>query len=196
MKYTIIFILAILLITSVGCFYTGSGNIVEKKFDINTFDKIEASDGFKINISQGDIFSVVVKIDDNMVDHLVVTRENDTLKLEMNPKGGFRNIFTLKAEVTLPKLTSLVLNNGAHATATGSGEEIYIEINNGCIVDLAAFRVKNAIVNVNNGSQITINVIDSLIAKADNGSKVHYLGNPKDLKKEESNGSEITPVNK
>ena len=194
MKRTIILIIAVLLILSVGCTYSGSGNVVETKLDITGFDKIEAFDGFSVNITQGDTFSVVISIDDNLVEHLGVVKRGDTLKLDMASTKSFRNVTTLKAEVTMPELTSVILNDGASATASGTGEEIYIEANDGCNADLSAFQVKSATVKADDGSGITVNVSGSLKAEARDGSKVYYLGDPADLDTDASDGGKVAPV--
>jgi len=191
MKRTIILVIAVLLILSVGCTYSGSGNVVETKLDITGFDKIEAFDGFSVNITQGDTFSVVISIDDNLVEHLGVVKRGDTLKLDMASTKSFRNVTTLKAEVTMPELTSVILNDGANASASGTGEEIYIEANDGCNADLSAFKVKKATAKADDGSSVTVNVTDSLTAKATDGSKVYYLGDPTDLTTDASDGGDV-----
>jgi hypothetical protein len=191
MKRIIILILAVLLVLSVGCSYSGSGNVVETELDITGFDKIEAFDGFSVNITQGDTFSVVVSVDDNLVEHLAVVKKGDTLKLDMAPTKSFRNVTALKAEITMPELTSVVLNDGAHVNGSGSGDELYIEANDGCSADLSAFQVKSATVKADDGSQVTVNASDSLTAKATDGSQVYYLGNPTDLNTDASDGGDV-----
>ena len=191
MKRIIILVLAVILVLSVSCSYSGSGNVVETKLDISGFDKIEAFDGFSVNITKGDTFSVVISIDDNLVEHLSVVKKGDTLKLDMASTKSFRNVTTLKAEVTMPELTSVILNDGARATASGTGEEIYIEANDGCNADLSAFEVKKATAKADDGSEITVNASDSLIAEATDGSKVYYLGDPTDLTTDASDGGDV-----
>ncbi len=193
MKRTVILSLVALFILLVGCSYTGSGNVVETKLDITGFDKIEAFDGFTVNITQGDTFSIVVSIDDNLVEHLGVVKKGDTLKIDMASTKSFKDITTLKAEVTMPELTSLILNDGADATASGSGEELYVEANDGCDADLSAFQVKSATVKADNGSNVTVNASDSLTAEANNGSSVYYLGDPADFTTDAANGGKVVP---
>ena len=88
----------------------------------------------------------------------------------------------------------MILNDGAGATASGSGEEIYVEADDGCDADLSAFKVKNASVKAIDGSQVTVNVSGSLDATADDGSSVYYLGNPTDLTTDATDGSKVEPV--
>ena len=195
-KFAAFTLLSILFILAVGCSFSESGIIVEKKFDISDFNKIEASDGFKIQINQGASYSVSVSTNDNILKDLVVTREVDTLKLEMSHSKGSKTTSTLKAEVTMPELVGLFLNDGASAIAIGSGQEIVIEMDTGSYADFSAFQVNDAYVSVNNGSQITVNAINNLDAIANNGSKIYYLGNPESLSKDASTAGTIAPVSK
>jgi len=194
MKRTIIFVLAVLVALSVGCTFSGSGNVIEHKIDVTDFTKIEAFDGFKVNITQGDTFSVVVSIDDNLVEHLGVVKKGDTLKFDMASNKSFGKITTLKAEVTMPELKSVIVNDGANITATGSGEEIYIEADDGAGADLSAFQVKSATVKADDGSKVTVNVSGSLTAEAHDGSQVYYLGDPTDLNTDASDGGKVAPA--
>ena len=53
----------------VGCgvvSVTGSGNVVTKEFPITDFDKLDVSEGFQVDVSQGDTYRVVIRIDDNI----------------------------------------------------------------------------------------------------------------------------------
>lgn len=191
MKRIIILVLVVLLALSVGFASTGSGKVVAHEVDVNGFDKIEARDGFTVNISQGDTFSVVVHIDDNLVEHLQVVKKGDTLVVDMSSFSSHKDVTAMRAEVTMPELTSLILKNGAHATASGSGEELYVEVSDGSGADISAFLVENAIVKAYDGSRVTVNVSDSLTAGAYNGSQVYYLGNPTDLTTDAANGGKV-----
>jgi hypothetical protein len=73
-KMLVLFVLVVLL---VGCTppissIRGSGNVVTREEDISGFDRVDASHAFKVDISQGETFSVVIRVDDNLLDKLVV----------------------------------------------------------------------------------------------------------------------------
>jgi len=99
---------------------TGSGNIVTQEENITGFDKVDVSQAFKVNISQGDTFRVVIRIDDNLVEYLEVVKRGNTLTIGLKP-GRPYNIrkATMEAEVTMPDLTGLELSGASHATITG-----------------------------------------------------------------------------
>jgi serine/threonine-protein kinase len=99
---------------------TGSGNVVAQEKDITGFDKVDVSQAFKVEIRQGDTFKVVIRIDDNLVEHLEVVKEGKTLKIGLKPVRIY-NIrqATMEAQVTMPELTGLELSGASHGTITG-----------------------------------------------------------------------------
>jgi hypothetical protein len=107
---------------SMGNAVTGSGHTVAKPFDLAGFSKLSAGSAFQVNVTQGASYSVVVTIDDNLVEYLDVTKSGDTLRLSLKPDVGMRNA-TLQAQVTMPELTGLDLSGAAHTTLAGFSSE-------------------------------------------------------------------------
>ena len=99
---------------------TGSGNVVTQEEAFTGFDKVDVSHAFTVDISQGESFRVVVRVDDNLVEHLEVVKQGDTLKIGLEPTP-FRNVrdATMEAEVTMPELTGLELSGASDVTITG-----------------------------------------------------------------------------
>ena len=97
---------------------TGSGNVVTQEEAISGFDKVEVSHAFKVNISQGETFSVVVHIDDNLLQYLEVVKQGSTLKIGLKTERISRDT-TREAEVTMPDLTGLDLRGASQVTLTG-----------------------------------------------------------------------------
>jgi len=98
---------------------TGSGNVVSQEVNISGFDMVDISHAFEVDIGQSDTFSVIVRVDDNLVEHLNVVRQGNTLKIGFKPGTAFafRNA-TLEAIVTMPELTGLDLSGASQATIT------------------------------------------------------------------------------
>ena len=64
-KIVVLFLAAVLL---AGCglrTITGSGDLVTQEEAITGFDKLDISHGFDVDVSQGDAFSVVIRVDDS-----------------------------------------------------------------------------------------------------------------------------------
>ena len=180
MKNAIILVLFFLGVISVGCTQltiSGSGNVVTQEEAINGFDRLDVNQGFQVAVSQGDTFSVVIRVDDNLVEHLQVVKEGSTLKIGLEQNRIYGSS-TLQAEITMPELTGLELSGGSRISVSGSGEDIAIDASGGSGADLASFSVVNANVDANGGSQVTVNVSGTLNVDASGGSQVYYLGNP------------------
>jgi len=117
-----IFILLIAFAMLVGCTLipiTGSGNEVTQEEPITGFDKVDISYSFEVKLSQGESFSVVIRVDDNLVEHIQVVKEGSTLKIGLKPNSPDIQSATLQAEVTMPELTRLDMSGSSHATITG-----------------------------------------------------------------------------
>jgi hypothetical protein len=119
-KILVLFLSVALLVgcTLPGNIITGSGNVVTQEEAINGFDKVEVSHTFNVDISQGETFSVVVNMDDNLLQYLEVVKQGSTLKIGLKTDRISRDS-TLEAEVTLPGLTGLNLSGASHANITG-----------------------------------------------------------------------------
>jgi hypothetical protein len=118
-----IFILFIALVMVIGCTQipiTGSGNVVTQEEPISGFDKVDISQSFEVDISQGENFSVIIRVDDNLVEHLQVVKQDNTLKIGLKPNRNYTaSNATLEAEVTMPELTGLDLSGASQATIAG-----------------------------------------------------------------------------
>ncbi len=177
---------------------TGSGNVVTQEVAITGFDRLEVSEGFQVDVSQGDSFSVVIRVDEDLLDDLQVVKEGSTLKIGLQPGRSYnlKNV-TLEADITMPELTgadlaggshlngeveigdvTFNLSGGSHVTLSGSAGNLMIDANGGSHVKLADLAVVDANVEANGGSHVTVNPSSTLDVVAKGGSHVTYLGNP------------------
>lgn len=106
------------LIPASGPVIEGSGTLVTREFDLAGFDKVDVSYATRVNISQGDSFSVVVSIDDNVLEYLQVEKQGSTLKIGLDPRRNYRDT-RATAEVTMPELTGLELSGASRGTISG-----------------------------------------------------------------------------
>lgn len=121
MKYLVFFLVTSVILAAgiSGCgleerIIAGSGNIVTQEEDFTDFNRVEASHSFKLDIQQGDSYEVTIRIDDNLLDNLEVTNQNNTLKI-----GLVRNIVvsnaTMEADITMPELVDIGLSGASEA---------------------------------------------------------------------------------
>ena len=96
----------------------GSGNVVTNSMEISGFTRIEAGDSFQVNITQSEDYSVIIKADDNLVEHLDVRLVDDTLVVNMVPGKSARHA-TLEAEISLPELKGVRFRGGSRGILHG-----------------------------------------------------------------------------
>jgi len=194
MKTKLAIFLFILIALTAACSQvtSGSGEIVSQEMDLTGFDQLDISQGFNVEVSQGDEFSVVVRIDDNIVEYLQVEKTGDTLKIGLEG-NRINDASTLQAEITMPSLTGLEVSEGSVVTVSGNGDEISIDASGGSDADLASFSVVNANIVASGGSEVTINASGILNADASGSSHVYYLGSPTMGQIEASSFSGVDP---
>jgi len=112
-----------------GCALIG-GNVVTREEAFTGFDKVDVSHAFQVDISQGDTFSVVIRIDDNLVQYLEVVKEGNTLKIGLKPGWEPIQPRTEEAKITMPELTGLILSGACRGTITGfkSAEDLSLSV--------------------------------------------------------------------
>jgi len=94
---------------------TGSGNVVTQEEAISDFDKVDISHSFVVDIKQGENFSVIIRVDDNLVEQLQVEKFGSTLKIGLKPGISIVSNATLEAEITMPELAGLDLSGASDA---------------------------------------------------------------------------------
>lgn len=97
---------------------TGSGTVVSREYDFTDFDELEFDHAFHAVVTQGDTYSVVVRIDDNLVDRLLVEQEGNRVKIGLQPDTRFTRA-TMEAEITLPRLSRLSADGAAQVQLDG-----------------------------------------------------------------------------
>ncbi len=99
---------------------SGSGKTVTLDFALDDFTRVSVGSAFKLDITQGDAFSIQVEVDDNLEQYLDVKRSGDTLEIGLKPRLGilFGNT-TLRAWVTMPQLTGLEASGASNCRISG-----------------------------------------------------------------------------
>jgi hypothetical protein len=104
-----------------GTTITGSGNVVTREEQITGFEKLESGWAFHLEITQGETFKVLVRVDDNLLEHVQVSKESGTLFVGLKEDSRQLNIkdATLEATITMPALTGLELSGASRANISG-----------------------------------------------------------------------------
>lgn len=109
---------------------TGSGNVVTKEFDLTGFDQVEVSGAFVAHITRGDSFSVVVRVDEKLEEHLRVQLAGRTLEVGLAPNLSILGTATREVEITMPELTGLELSGATQGRISGfdSTADLSVEV--------------------------------------------------------------------
>ncbi len=102
------------ILANVITFSSIVSDIARITFDYADFTEISVSGIFHVDIKQGNDFSVVVTVDEDVVDELVVTQSGSRLSIGLQDTGD--HIETIHAVVTLPLLSSIDLSGVTHVT--------------------------------------------------------------------------------
>ena len=195
-----------------GVGITGSGNFVTETYDYMDFEAIEARNGIQVEVTQGAEYSISVKIDDNLLEKLDVSKVGNTLNIKLEP-GQYTGAHAI-ATVTMPELTRLDLatgsygkiydftvNNdlnidvsaGSHLIMSGTGMDITLGVTAGSHANLSEFKATNVDTSYSGGSHGSVYSSGNLDAEISSGSQVSYYGNPDLGRITVSTGSSLTP---
>ncbi len=107
----------------------GSGNVITKNYDFSDFDQVVIANAFRAEVTAGDGYMVEVTVDDNLVEHLRVEQKGDTVTISLEPNLSLNNT-TLRARITLPKLTGLDASGASRVDVSGfdSTNDVWVTV--------------------------------------------------------------------
>jgi len=109
----------------------GSGNMVTMEESFSDFDSVKVSHAFRVDITRGERFGVVVRVDDNLVQYLDVARRGQTLVIGLKPdlRSSLRGV-AMEAQACMPDLTGLDLSGASKVTIGGfrSDRDLDVEL--------------------------------------------------------------------
>ena len=108
----------------------GSGRIVTEEFDIRGFSKLEVSHAFQVEVVRSSSYRVVIRVDDNLQEHLQVEKKRDTLVVGLKPSRSYnlRNT-TLEAEIQLPELEMIDASGASEVRISGFSSSKDFQVN-------------------------------------------------------------------
>jgi len=110
-------ILLFTVFTLASCDYTsGSGNIVTETRKTESFDAISVGGSFEVEIKTGDVTSVVVEADDNIMKYIKTTVSGNTLKINTEDMHNYSDVH-MKVIITAPSVTSIKASASAEIVA-------------------------------------------------------------------------------
>jgi hypothetical protein len=106
----------------------GSGRSASKSWNIADFTALKVEDGFRAEITKGNRFSVTTSADDNVIEHVQVEKDGDTLTVRLTPKVNVHRKRPLTAAFTLPVLRALILRDTSKAVLEGFRSEASLKL--------------------------------------------------------------------
>jgi hypothetical protein len=95
----------------------GSGNLETEQYAFANFTRVEISSAFEFQIRQSSSYGINVTADDNVIDHVQISQDGQTLKIRVGGVPSFRRV-TLKASVTMPQLDGLTVSGASSGTVS------------------------------------------------------------------------------
>ena len=198
-------------IAVVGVGLPGSGVSKTENREVGDFDRISMEEIGTLNVTIGDTASVAITTDDNLLEYIETTVDDDgRLKIRnsemLNPDVG------LVVDVVVPDLTSveiagavtlnlfdyegesldLELNGACGVTAFGTVRRLDIELNGACRASLKKLESENANVEINGTGSAEVFASKSIDAEASGFAGITCYGNPEDVEKEANGISRVT----
>lgn len=159
MKNSLKLVLALLAIGLTSCngnVNIGSGNIITEKRNITeNFDKIEASSGVNVFITQGTTEDVVVETDDNVMKYVITKVENGTLIIKV--KRNTNIMSSIDVKVQMPNIAGLKASSGAtiETQNTIRGTSLDMKSSSGSDIQ-AVIEYEDVICETSSGSTLTV----------------------------------------
>ncbi|MFC2035777.1 head GIN domain-containing protein [Chloroflexota bacterium] len=162
------------LLLTVGCQgVVGSGNLVIKTYDYSNFTTVEAHQGFRVELTRSNDFSVEITIDDNLVEYLKIDKSGNTLILELQ-QNRFYTSSTLSAKVSMPDINKIDLSGGSRVNTTGFNlsHDLSLELSGGSRIE-GDISAEDIDMDLSGGSRIDlVGSADTLNADGSGGSHI------------------------
>jgi len=197
MKKTLVVVLMAALLMSIflvgcGAVVTGSGNLETETFDFSDFTKVEAHNGFQVELTQSNTYGIEITTDDNVQEYIEVTKSGDTLKIRLTGFLTYSSV-TLEAKITMPDVYRIDLSGGSQADITGfSSSHDFSAVLSGGSRLTGDMTIGAANFDLSGGSRVTGNITaDDADFGLSGGSQVNLEGTADDLEINSSGGSQL-----
>jgi hypothetical protein len=96
----------------------GSGNVITVEKDFFDFTEVQVGHAFQTTIKQGNVYSISIRIDDNILDYLEVSKFNSRLIINLEEDNNYHDV-TLTANIIMPNLDIIQLSGASSADISG-----------------------------------------------------------------------------
>jgi len=152
----------------------GSGDPETRTFDYTDFTRIEAHNGFHVEITRSSSYSIEVITDDNVWKYLDVSKNGDTLVIEFEWNRSYTNVIK-EAVITIPDVEGIQLSGGSRGDIDGfnSSNDFSAQLSGGSGLD-GMITTGETKLSLSGGSRITLSgSSDNLVVDSSGGSRVN-----------------------
>jgi len=93
----------------------GSGHLKTVNYAYANFTRVEISSAFEFEVRQSSSYSINVTADDNVINHVQVSKDGQTLEIGLERVSFLRSV-TLRVSVTMPDLRGLTVSGASRGT--------------------------------------------------------------------------------
>ncbi len=131
----------------------GSGDLVTENRELDEFESIDNSGPFDLYVVVGEIQSVSISIDDNLVEVVETRVRRGTL--EIYTKDNIRSHRRSRIDITVPKLEELTISGSGDVELENvSGEEFDLQISGSGDVELTEMNTQELYVSVSGSGDV------------------------------------------
>jgi Putative auto-transporter adhesin, head GIN domain len=146
-------------------------------YTFTDFTTINVSSAFKVNVTQSSQYSIIITANEESLDQIEVNKAGNTLTIAVKPGAIFTN-FNSQAQITMPKLESVVFSGATHGTAEGfnSQDPINIKLSGASSLDVKSFQAGNLTTDISGASSFTATgTANDLVCIASGASNLNLL---------------------
>ncbi len=172
--------------------------VITEELEFSDFTEVDVSSAFEVEITRSDNFSVIISAEESLYDYVEVTKSGNKLKVYLNPRHIFTDFTigakTLKAEITMPVLTNLVVSGASSGTITGfkSKNDLELNVSGASTLEIVDCGMNDATFEISGASKLSGNMTaDDMEIDISGASKVGLSGSGDKLSTEVSGASNL-----
>jgi len=135
-------------------FWIIPGNLVTEEKEYSNFTIINVGSAFKVDIIQSNSYSVNITASENIFNNIDVTQEGNTLIIRAEPNVPLTSVY--RAEISMPKLTELIISSASKVTAEGfdNSDPIVFKVSGASRLDMQNINVGNIEIELSGASTL------------------------------------------
>lgn len=194
---------------SFGSGVKGSGTTATETRDVGSFNGVNVSGVFHVEITAQKDFAVEIEADDNLLPLIKIEVRDGVLRIETEKRISTNN--PLKVRISAPNIDSIeasgasrvaivnVKNNQLRVDTSGASKinlngetaNLTIEVSGASAVDAENLKAENADIDASGASRVTVFATGELKSDASGASRIVYSGSPKNIEKKSSGASSV-----